>query len=497
MPAAARQGDLIGHAPPIPPVVAAAVTGGAVASGAANSIGGKLTSVALGGADAASGSGGGGGGVGGVVTGLIVPRCSGNVFTNGIPAARALIDKAACSLHPPVPLPIVSGSSNVFINGVPAARLGDKIFCGAVILTASGNVFIGGSAGGQTVEANVAMPEESISPLMRDGLLMASAGGPADNCHIQSREAMIAAFALKNAGELIPIGRLDSFFTFNPLGRGLKGLASGVLDMGLIQRNLAVREWSHLVDGYGYGKQALTGVEKGVRGEDRPYQPRSALFRGIEKDGVGTTMGTGVHSVVMGATGLSTFRVIGSRDSEAIGRELPGVFLAVAGGPLISRTAGLDLAEAARMSGGLRRSPNGVLNEADIGRLTKEFVEVGGDPTKLRFNSGRQTSYVDEIDIFRIRGDVLPLENAVHPRSGMSSKATLAHELGHQAHRGTKVPIGAWNDEFRASYWAAKHAPGLTAAERADLVGDALTRAREAGVPVKTNKFIRETLYGY
>ena len=41
------------------------------------------------------------------------------------------------------------------------------------------------------------------------------------------------------------------------------------------------------------------------------------------------------------------------------------------------------------------------------------------------------------------------------------------------------------------------YAPGLTAAERVDLLSDAILRAREAGVPIKMNKFMKEMLYGY
>jgi len=137
------------------------------------------------------------------------------------------------------------------------------------------------------------------------------------------------------------------------------------------------------------------------------------------------------------------------------------------------------------------------LDDVQVDRLTQEFIEVGGDPSILRFNQGRQTSYVDGIDVIRVRGDVLPIEGAVHPRSSMSSRATLAHELGHRAHRGTSVTPGAWNDEFRASYWAAKHAPGLNQMERIDLLNDAIMRAREAGAPIRMNKFMREMLYGY
>jgi len=65
----------------------------------------------------------------------------------------------------------------------------------------------------------------------------------------------------------------------------------------------------------------------------------------------------------------------------------------------------------------------------------------------------------------------------------------------------TKVPPGSWNDEFRARYGAAKNAPGLELDERADLLNDALERAREAGVRVRKNPFMRRILsgdtYGY
>lgn len=148
------------------------------------------------------------------------------------------------------------------------------------------------------------------------------------------------------------------------------------------------------------------------------------------------------------------------------------------------------------MTGGLRSPANLRLDDAQISQLSKEFAEIGGDPSILRFNRGAQTSYVDDLDIINVRGDVLPID-AAHPRSSMSTRAVLAHELGHQAHQGTGVKAGAWNDEFRASYWAAKNTRNLTEMERVDLLNDAILRAREAGVPIKLNQFMKQTLYGY
>ena len=79
----------------------------------------------------------------------------------------------------------------------------------------------------------------------------------------------------------------------------------------------------------------------------------------------------------------------------------------------------------------------------------------------------------------------------------MSVRAVLAHEYyGHRAFRGTNLSQGSWNDEFRASYMAAKTAPGLSKEDRRLLVLDALERAKSAGVSVRYNNFIRGVLYG-
>jgi hypothetical protein len=116
----------------------------------------------------------------------------------------------------------------------------------------------------------------------------------------------------------------------------------------------------------------------------------------------------------------------------------------------------------------------------------------------LRFNQGTQTGYSDRLDVIFVRGDVFPAEEGIHPRSTMSPRAVLAHEYyGHARYRGTKLPAGAWNDEFRASYSAVKNTPGLTNIDRYHLMQDATLRAHEAGVPITYNKYMRSILYGY
>lgn len=105
-------------------------------------------------------------------TGKITGPCSENVFTNGINAARAQLDKTVCSKHDQARPPIATGSSTVYINGFPAARMGDKSMCSAVITTGSGNVFIGGP----TTQTAVIISDEVLPPIVNEILEMAKNG---------------------------------------------------------------------------------------------------------------------------------------------------------------------------------------------------------------------------------------------------------------------------------------------------------------------------------
>jgi len=147
---------------------------------------------------------------------------------------------------------------------------------------------------------------------------------------------------------------------------------------------------------------------------------------------------------------------------------------------------------------GLRTVPNHNLTDEEISSLRNDIVAIKADENVFKFNVGRRTGYDDVLDEIRVRGDVLPDLDSNHPRDRMSSRAALAHEYyGHRANRGTKVPNGAWNDEFRASYMAAKNCPNLSDEDRYYLILDALERAKESGVTIKYNSFIRSVLYGY
>ncbi|NHZ93936.1 hypothetical protein F2P45_33815 [Massilia sp. CCM 8733] len=126
------------------------------------------------------------GGGGGDVTGKIIGPCSGNVFTNGIKAARASVDETVCSKHDSAPPPIATGSPTVFINGLPAARVSDKIACGAFITDGSPNVFIGSN--GAKAEADMA--KNQTSPALQQAVLMAEAGADALQSSAAQKDAL-------------------------------------------------------------------------------------------------------------------------------------------------------------------------------------------------------------------------------------------------------------------------------------------------------------------
>ena len=150
-----------------------------------------------------------------------------------------------------------------------------------------------------------------------------------------------------------------------------------------------------------------------------------------------------------------------------------------------------------RKAGGLRRSPYYILTDEDIIHLRLEILEIGADISVFRFNQGRRTGYIDNKDIINVKGDVFSDQNSIHPRDLMSERAVLAHEYyGHRANKGTHLPEGSWNDEFRASYFAAKITPNLSDKDRLYLIMDAIERTKEAGVTIVYNEFMKECLYG-
>jgi hypothetical protein len=156
-------------------------------------------------------------------------------------------------------------------------------------------------------------------------------------------------------------------------------------------------------------------------------------------------------------------------------------------------------ADAREARAGYRRSAFIDLSPDEIEQVKQEFSEIGGDSKMLRFNTGAKTAYIDRLRRIEVNGDVFPSAppDPLQPNATMTSRAALAHELGHHRFNVDNdhpdyLPPGTPEDEMRASRWAAEHVPGLTEDERRFLILDAQNR----GAPLPSDPFVRRTLYG-
>jgi len=165
---------------------------------------------------------------------------------------------------------------------------------------------------------------------------------------------------------------------------------------------------------------------------------------------------------------------------------------------------------------GLRKPPSRILSEAEVRQLILDIRAIEADESDFIFNSEyvRGTCYRPQDDKVHVKGNILSDQNSAHPRDLMSQRAVLAHEYyGHRPYRVQylsefakldldkdeyllKLAKREWSDEFRASYMAARNAPGLSNEDRQYLVLDALERAKEASINIRHNGFIRRVLHG-
>lgn len=166
------------------------------------------------------------------------------------------------------------------------------------------------------------------------------------------------------------------------------------------------------------------------------------------------------------------------------------------------------------MANGMRYLSRVPLTDSEIEFVIKEIERIKADKSIFVFNDkdhiATGTCYNFADDKIYITKNVFPDEKYgfAHPRDIMSVAAVLAHEYyGHRQFRKEYLddlnrgenyhttPI--WQDECRASLYAAQIAPGLERIERRDLILDAVYRAEEYGHRIETTKFMKEVLYGY
>lgn len=154
------------------------------------------------------------------------------------------------------------------------------------------------------------------------------------------------------------------------------------------------------------------------------------------------------------------------------------------------------------------------LSESEIEFVKSEILRIGADLSVFVFNDEEHisvsTCYNFIEDKIYVTRNVFPDERygSTHPRDLMSVGAVLAHEYyGHRPYRAEYLsdmkqgddyhttPI--WQDECRASINAAKTAHDLTEKDKYNLIIDAIYRAKEFGLLIKMDNFMKEVVYGY
>lgn len=143
---AARVTDTFGHDAKLEGLAVGVAVGALLAAGVIAT--GGLGAIAIGAALATGGTAAfAGAAIGkhlmGPATGTLTVGST-NVFINVLPAAMVELASGDCYKDSGSPRRVATGSSTVFINGKPAARVSETMDCGAVILTGSRNVSIGG-----------------------------------------------------------------------------------------------------------------------------------------------------------------------------------------------------------------------------------------------------------------------------------------------------------------------------------------------------------------
>lgn len=128
------------------------------------------------------------------------------------------------------------------------------------------------------------------------------------------------------------IGAIEGFFTFNSVGRFLKGYGEGAYNLV----SAPFIGTANLVkDGYGFAKQRIFGPEVGVMGDTRPYDPQSGLVRSFMTKGGLATAGDILHGAVM-STPIGTLNALYHGNPEDIGASLPGTLTFAAGSRWLS-----------------------------------------------------------------------------------------------------------------------------------------------------------------
>jgi len=148
----------------------------------------------------------------------------------------------------------------------------------------------------------------------------------------EARQSAISGFLESNYGVARPIGSAEGFFTFDPVGKFLKGSWEGINEINSLPETLAAGAISFLQDGFGYGSQKFLGPKTGIMGDIQPYIPKNSMIAKMVNEDPLTLVGDAVYNTVKNGTGASLLSDIYYGKWDSVGRTTPGMLTMFAGG---------------------------------------------------------------------------------------------------------------------------------------------------------------------
>jgi len=133
------------------------------------------------------------------------------------------------------------------------------------------------------------------------------------------------------------------------------------------------------------------------------------------------------------------------------------------------------------------------LTEEQFNQAKDYAVSLGMPSERIRSSDYSPTNYLGGVlDTLTIGTDVLPIGvRSKNPNDNISLKGGIAHEVvGHREadKKGRTISDSVPLNEAQASIRAARFASDLSDRERMDLIRDAITRLRKAGISVRSVK---------
>lgn len=127
-------------------------------------------------------------------------------------------------------------------------------------------------------------------------------------------------------GSIRALSDAEAYFSMDSVGRGFRGVADGVYNLGAGLLTSAQESFRAAGDSIGY---STTAIGNAITGSEVDYEPGSTLFRSIEKDGMLSTAGRFVTGAVKGI--FAPVDALYRQDSYALGASLPGLVLSAGG----------------------------------------------------------------------------------------------------------------------------------------------------------------------